>query len=123
MSDEIRFSGLSIPQPTSCSRNSSARPIPGAAHFAALVPEARADFIDAVAGAILAIGDDLIETAIAETGLPRGRLENERGRTVGRLTLFAADVRAGEWLDVTIDRALPGKTVSRADLRAGCLTF
>ncbi len=88
-----------------------------AADFAALAPGERADFIEAVAAAILAIGDELIETALVETGLPRGRLENERGRTVGQLRLFAAEVRGGEWLDVTIDPALPDKIPPRADLR------
>ena len=42
--------------------------------FAALEPAARANFIDAAAQAILDIGDLLIETAMAETGLPRPRL-------------------------------------------------
>lgn len=85
--------------------------------FAALPPGARADFIEAVAEAILAIGDTLIVTAQAESGLPRGRLENERGRTVGQLRLFAAEVRRGQWLDVTIDPALPDKAPPRADVR------
>ena len=43
--------------------------------FAALEPERRAKFLEAVADAIVAIGDDLIVTAMAETGLPRARLE------------------------------------------------
>lgn len=91
--------------------------VEAAESFAALAPGTRADFIDAVAEAILAIGDALIVTGMAETGLPRGRLENERGRTVGQLRLFAAEVRQGRWLDVTIDPALPDKTPPRADLR------
>lgn len=85
--------------------------------FAALTPNARADFIEAVAEAILEIGDDLIVVALAETGLPRGRLENERGRTIGQLRLFAAEVRMGQWLDVTIDPGLPDRNPPRADLR------
>ena len=68
--------------------------------FANLAPNARADFLDAVAEEILAIGDVLIETAMAESGLPRPRLEGERGRTVGQLKLFAAELRKGEFLDV-----------------------
>lgn len=86
--------------------------------FAALSPEARAAFLEAVAEAILAIGDDLIVAAMRETGLPRPRLEGERGRTVGQLRLFASELRRGEWLDVTIDPALPDRTpLPRADLR------
>ena len=71
--------------------------------FSTLEPSKRASFLEAVAENILAIGDVLIETAIAETGLPRARLEGERGRTTGQLHMFAAEVRRGAWLDVTID--------------------
>jgi 2,5-dioxopentanoate dehydrogenase len=85
--------------------------------FAALEPEARAAFLDTVAEAIVAIGDVLIETAMAETGLPRARLEGERGRTTGQLGQFAAELRKGYWLDATIDPALPERTPPRADLR------
>ncbi|MEO7656647.1 MAG: aldehyde dehydrogenase (NADP(+)) [Sphingomicrobium sp.] len=85
--------------------------------FAALALEDRAAFIEAVAEAILGIGDILIETAMAETGLPRPRLEGERGRTVGQLRMFAGEVRLGRWLDATIDPALPERTPPRADLR------
>jgi NADP-dependent aldehyde dehydrogenase len=85
--------------------------------FAALEPNVRAAFIEAVADAILAIGDVLIETAMAETGLPRVRLEGERMRTVNQLRLFASEVRDGAWLDITIDPALPDRAPPRADLR------
>jgi len=86
--------------------------------FGATTPEARAAFLEAAAEAILAIGDALIETAMAESGLPRMRLEGERGRTVGQLRLFAAEVRAGRWLDVTIDPAMPDRQpLPRPDLR------
>ncbi|UYG05011.1 aldehyde dehydrogenase (NADP(+)) [Halomonas sp. LR3S48] len=80
--------------------------------------EQRAAFLEAVAGEIEAIGDALIERAMAETGLPRARLEGERGRTCGQLRLFASVVRAGEWLDVRLDPALPDRhPMPRADLR------
>ncbi|MEQ4537894.1 MAG: aldehyde dehydrogenase family protein, partial [Billgrantia sp.] len=80
--------------------------------------EQRAAFLDTVAGEIEAIGDELIERAMAETGLPRPRLEGERGRTCGQLRLFANVVRAGEWLDLRLDPALPEREpLPRADLR------
>lgn len=80
--------------------------------------EARAAFLETIAAEIEAIGDELIERAIAETGLPRPRLEGERGRTCGQLRLFASVVRAGEWLDVRIDPAMPDREpLPRADLR------
>lgn len=85
--------------------------------FGTLEPKTRAGFIETVAEEILGIGDILIETAMAETGLPRVRLEGERMRTVNQLKLFAAEVRDGHWLDVTIDPALPDRTPPRGDLR------
>src|SRR3546814_14406411 len=53
-----------------------------------------------------------------ESGLPRARLEGERGRTAGQLRLFASVVREGGWLDVTIDPAMPDRApLPRPDLR------
>src|SRR3954463_9521723 len=62
-------------------------------------PEARAVFLEACAQAILDIGDELITRAMSESGLPRGRLEGERGRTVGQLRLFAQEGRDGGWIE------------------------
>ncbi len=88
------------------------------AEFSTQSPDARATFLESIADTILAFGDTLIETAMAESGLPRPRLEGERGRTMGQLRLFAAEVRAGRWLDVTIDPALPDRMpMPRSDLR------
>ena len=78
----------------------------------------RAEFLEAIADQIEAIGDVLIERAMEETGLPRARLEGERGRTCGQLRLFARVIRAGEWLDVRIDPELPDRSpLPRSDLR------
>ncbi|MBA4090832.1 MAG: aldehyde dehydrogenase (NADP(+)) [Sphingobium sp.] len=86
--------------------------------FSTLTPDARATFLESVADQIVAIGDLLITTAMSESGLPRGRLEGERGRTVGQLRLFASYVRQGDWLDATIDKALPDRApLPRSDLR------
>ncbi|MFD1611488.1 aldehyde dehydrogenase (NADP(+)) [Sphingomonas tabacisoli] len=85
--------------------------------FAALSPEGRAAFLERAGEEILAIGDVLIETAMAESGLSRPRLEGERMRTVNQLRLFAAEVRQGYWLDATIDPALPERAPPRSDLR------
>jgi 2,5-dioxopentanoate dehydrogenase len=80
--------------------------------------EERARFLELIASNIVDIGDELVERATAETGLPRGRIEGERARTVGQLKLFADFLRAGEWLDLRIDRAMPErKPLARADLR------
>jgi alpha-ketoglutaric semialdehyde dehydrogenase len=78
----------------------------------------RAHFLESIAGGLVNLGPALIDRAMAETGLPRARLEGERGRTVGQLRLFAAVARDGRWLDVTIDKALPDRVpLRRPDLR------
>ncbi|MFM9270582.1 aldehyde dehydrogenase (NADP(+)) [Halomonas elongata] len=80
--------------------------------------EARATFLETIADEIEAIGEPLIERAVAESGLPQARIQGERGRTCGQLRLFASVVRAGEWLDVRIDPALPDRQpMPRVDLR------
>lgn len=80
--------------------------------------EARAAFLETIAVQIEALGDELIDRAVAETGLPRARIQGERGRTCGQLRTFARTVRAGEWLDVRMDPALPERQpLPRPDLR------
>ncbi|MGC7411186.1 aldehyde dehydrogenase (NADP(+)) [Pandoraea pneumonica] len=86
--------------------------------FRALPLAKRAEFLDAVAQAILDLGDALIERAHAESGLPVARLQGERGRTVGQLRMFAQVVRDGHFLDATIDPAQPARQpLPRSDLR------
>ena len=78
----------------------------------------RAAFLECIAEKILALGDDLLQRAHLETGLPLDRLTGERGRTVGQLRLFAEIVREGSWADARIDTALPDrKPLPRVDLR------
>ncbi|MEF9604693.1 aldehyde dehydrogenase (NADP(+)) [Paracoccus sp. PXZ] len=80
--------------------------------------ETRARFLEQIAENILAIGDELITRCMAESGLPRARLEGERARTVGQLRLFASVVREGSFLDARIDPAQPERTpLPRVDLR------
>ncbi len=67
----------------------------------------RAEFLDAIAAEIDARGPAITEIGTQETGLPAGRLEGERGRTVGQLRLFAEHIRKGDYLDRRTDGALP----------------
>jgi len=64
--------------------------------FRALSLERRAAFLETIAQGILDLGDDLLDRVITESGLPRGRIEGERARTVAQLRLFAprSDLRA-----------------------------
>lgn len=80
--------------------------------------ETRARFLEKIADNILALGDELLDRAGAETGLPRARLEGERGRTMGQLRLFASVLRQGDWIGARIDPAMPDrKPLPRADIR------
>lgn len=86
--------------------------------YRATTREQRAAFLERIADEILALGDTLIEVTMRESGLPRARLEGERGRTVGQLRLFANVVRIGGWQGLRIDPALPGRQpLPRPDLR------
>lgn len=86
--------------------------------YRATTPEARAAFLERIAQNILDLGDALIVRAMQESGLPRARLEGERGRTVGQLRLFAATVREGGWMDLRVDEAMPTRApLPRSDLR------
>lgn len=85
--------------------------------FRATSDAARAELLEAIARNILDLGTELIERAIAETGLPQARLEGERARTCNQLKMFAALLREGSWCDPRIDVAMPSRTPPRADLR------
>lgn len=75
--------------------------------YRATAPEERAAFLDRIADNIDALGTELTERAVLETGLPAARIEGERARTVGQLRLFAGVVRNGDHLQARIDPALP----------------
>ncbi|MBE7176701.1 MAG: aldehyde dehydrogenase (NADP(+)) [Mucilaginibacter polytrichastri] len=78
----------------------------------------RAAFLRAIADEIEALGDTLIERAMAESGLPAGRLSGERGRTTGQLRLFADYIDEGSWVQAVIDTALPDRQpLPRPDIR------
>ncbi|WCM18279.1 aldehyde dehydrogenase (NADP(+)) [Paraburkholderia bryophila] len=86
--------------------------------FREVALEARASFLETIAQNILDLGDTLVERCVSESGLPRARIEGERGRTVGQLRMFAAVVREGDFLGVRIDPAMPERQpLPRVDLR------
>lgn len=78
----------------------------------------RAEFLDAIAEEIMALGDALIDRCAAETGLPPARITGERGRTCNQLKLFAQLLRDGWWVDARIDTADAGRQpVPKPDVR------
>ncbi|SEL17908.1 NADP-dependent aldehyde dehydrogenase [Roseovarius nanhaiticus] len=87
------------------------------AAYAATSRAARAEFLDAIADEIDARGPEITEIGTQETGLPEGRLEGERGRTVGQMRLFADHIRGGDYLDIRHDAAMPDRAPApRPDL-------
>lgn len=81
-------------------------------------PKLRATFLRHCAEQIMALGDELLERVMDETGYPKARAEGERGRTCGQLNMFASYLESGDYLDARIDTALPERQpVPRPDLR------
>lgn len=80
--------------------------------------EARAKFLEQIAANLAASGAAIVDRAGLESGLPKARLEGELGRTMNQLKLFAEEVRAGRWLGVKIDTAMPERApLPRSDIR------
>lgn len=80
--------------------------------------EKRAEFLNAIADEIEARAEQITEIGTQETGLPEGRLQGERGRTVGQLRLFATHILDGAYLDRRHDKALPDREpLPRPDLK------
>src|SRR3569832_3587 len=78
----------------------------------------KAIFLSAIADEIAALGNSLIEVYCLESGLPKGRAENERNRTMVQLHSFAEMLREGSWVHATIDTAaLERQPLPREDLR------
>ncbi|WP_316845622.1 aldehyde dehydrogenase (NADP(+)) [Pedobacter psychrodurus] len=86
--------------------------------YRSLNKDLKAAFLNAIADEIASLGDELVNRASAESGLPLGRLQGELGRTTGQLRLFANLVAEGSWVDAIIDTALPERQpLPRSDIR------
>lgn len=82
----------------------------------------RAKFLNAIADEIEALGDDLVQMYCAESGLPEGRANGERNRTVFQLRSFAEMLQSDDWKQVSIDTAIPDRTPApKPDLRRSVL--
>lgn len=85
--------------------------------YSSVSGELRAIFLEAIANNIEALGDDLLNIANKETHLPLPRLLGERGRTCFQLRMFASMLRKGDYVEATIDTAVPEKTPPKPDIR------
>ena len=78
----------------------------------------KAMFLRTIADQIEELGDELIETYTTESGLLEGRAIGERGRTLGQLRMFADLLENGNWVEASIDTALPDRQpIPKPDLR------
>ncbi|MFP8892569.1 aldehyde dehydrogenase (NADP(+)) [Chryseobacterium sp. EZn1] len=75
----------------------------------------RAEFMNAVADQIEALGEELLTVTHAETSLPLARLTGEKARTAGQWRSYAKAVAAGIYTEARIDLAQPEK--QKGDLR------
>jgi acyl-CoA reductase-like NAD-dependent aldehyde dehydrogenase len=77
-----------------------------------------ARYLNALAEAVEALGDDLIRIADSETALGVARLTGERNRTCAQLRAFRDLVLRGSWLAASIDLADPARQpIPRPDIR------
>lgn len=77
--------------------------------YSRLPGAARARFLDAVAAGLEAEADAITERAVAESGLPEGRIRGEVTRTSNQLRMFARLIEDDSWTEPRIDRGDPDR--------------
>ena len=78
----------------------------------------RADFLRQIANGIELSGDQLVSCIMEETAYPEARILGERNRTCAQLRMFADIAEQELWRELTIDVALPDRTLApRPELR------
>ena len=78
----------------------------------------RAEFLEAIATELDALGDDFVALVCQETALPAARIQGERARTSGQMRLFAQTLRRGDFYGARIDLPLAARQpLPRVDLR------
>ncbi len=75
--------------------------------YSSIAAEKRAEFLYKIGDEILNLGDELIDTYCAESGLAEGRAQGERGRTVNQLKAFAEHIIKENWKDEYKDKSNP----------------
>jgi acyl-CoA reductase-like NAD-dependent aldehyde dehydrogenase len=78
----------------------------------------RAALLRGAAGRLRAAGDEIVDVAGKETGLPEVRLRSELERTAGQLEAFATLLDEGDYVEAIIDTPDPdAKPIPRPDVR------
>lgn len=85
--------------------------------FSGTAPSRRARLLETIATEVRDIGELLISTVRAETGLGEERVVAERDRTMDTLRQLADAVRDGRWMEPIIDRGEPNRRPPKADIR------
>ncbi|MBV1853596.1 aldehyde dehydrogenase family protein [Catellatospora sp. NEAU-YM18] len=95
-----------------------ARAVGAAPSMAAMSGDARRDMLYACADAVLAAGDEVVATAMAETGLTEARLRGELDRTANQFRLLG-DHAAKPWRRVSAGVAAGGADVVTVPVPVG----
>lgn len=77
--------------------------------YSAKPAKERAEFLNQIAEEIINLGDELITTYCAESGLPEGRAQGERGRTINQLKAFAEYILNENWKEEYRDKSNPSR--------------
>lgn len=78
----------------------------------------RAAFLLSIVASLEQIKEQIISTASEESNLAIGRINNEYGRTVNQIKLFADYIKEGSYLEATIDYADPDRQpMPKSDIR------
>lgn len=86
--------------------------------YRSLHAKRKSEFLNEIANQIEVLGEELLEVYCQESGLPLGRAQGERGRTIGQLKSFANLVLEGSWVEASIDTAQPERLpVPKEDIR------
>ena len=83
-----------------------------------LAGDAIGNFLNVLADEVEKLGNQLLEIGDSETALGIPRLIGERGRTCSQIRAFAELTIKGEWVQASIDTAIPDRVpIPKADLR------
>lgn len=86
--------------------------------FKKVLGKDKAAFLRSISEEIMELDSELIDMYCMESGLPKGRAEGERGRTVNQLLAFADLLEEGSWVEASIDTAIRDrKPLPKSDIR------
>jgi NADP-dependent aldehyde dehydrogenase len=103
----MKENGMSLESSDSDVATATARAAAAAPAIAASEPAQRARWLEAIAAAIDAARDEVVDLAHTETRIAKDRLTGEVARTAGQLRLFATVCRDGGFEELIVDHSDP----------------